>query len=266
MDILNRSLAPIPEEAWDFIDEEAREILSMRFGGRKVVDFVGPKGIDFGVVNTGRLTSIKEGEEVDYKKRAVLPLVEIKKPFRLKREEIEALARGAVDVDTDPLIDAAEEFTAAENEAILYGLEEANIKGIVEESEQPALTFTEDKNNIISALADGVNNLYKDGVGGPFTLMLGPELHTMIYKLDDKGYPLLNKIKNLIKGDIVRVPALEDKGLLISTRGDDFELIVGQDVSVGYSKQTEDELEFFFLETFTFRINSPEAAVVVNKE
>ena len=53
MDILNRSLAPIPQEAWDFIDDEAREILTMHLSGRKAVVFVGPKGIDFGVVNTG---------------------------------------------------------------------------------------------------------------------------------------------------------------------------------------------------------------------
>ena len=266
MDILNRSLAPIPQEAWDFIDEEAKEILSMRFAGRKIVDFEGPKGIDFGVVNTGRLTSIKGDDEVDYKKRAVLPLVEIKKPFRLKREEMEALARGAVDVDTDPLIEAAEDFAAAENDAILNGLEEANIKGIIEESEQPSLTFSEEKNNIISTISDGISNLYKEGVGGPYTLMLGPGLRSMIYRLDDQGYPLLDKIKNLIKGEVIIVPALKDQGLLVSSRGDDFELIVGQDASVGYSKQTEDEIEFFFLETFTFRINSPEAATVINKE
>ncbi len=265
MDILNRSLAPIPQEAWSLIDEEARELLSLKLTGRKVVDFVGPKGIDFGVVNTGRLAAMKnkKPEGVNYFKRVVLPLIEVKVPFEMNRAEIEALVRGAVDIETDSLMKAASNFAEAENMAIFNGLEEANINGIIESSSQITLEIEENKNKFISAIARGIKNMNDEGVDGPYNLLLGQKMYSLVYELDDQGYPLLNKLQNLIEGEILSVPTLDDKGLLLSDRGGDFELIVGQDASIGYSQHKDEEIEFFILETFTFRCNTPEAAVIL---
>ena len=265
MDILNRSLAPIPQQAWDFIDDEAREILTMHLNGRKAVDFVGPKGMDFGVVNTGRVKDIKGNVEgAEFSKREVLPLIEVKVPFKLDKKEIESLARGAVDVDTDPLVDAAKKLSEVENKAIFYGLEEGNISGIIPVSEKEEITLEKDRSKVVSTLVSAVNKMKDDGVEGPFNLMLGEKLHSLLYELDDRGYPLVNKLENVIGGEIVFVPTLDKEGVLLSTRGEDFELIVGQDISIGYSKQEGDELEFFFYETFTFRVNDPGAAAKLN--
>ncbi|MGM0411151.1 MAG: family 1 encapsulin nanocompartment shell protein [Bacillota bacterium] len=262
MDILNRSLAPIPQEAWDFIDEEAREILTNNLNARKAVDFVGPKGMDFGVVNTGRLKDINGNVEgAEFSKREVLPLIEVKVPFKLDKKEIESLARGAVDVDTDPLVDAAKKLSQIENDAIFYGLKEGNIRGIIPSLETDEVELEKERNKLVSAIVSIINDLKDEGIEGPYNLMLGKKLHNLLYELDDKGYPLENKLENVIDGEIVFVPSLEEEGVLISTRGEDFELIVGQDISIGYSKQEGDELEFFFYETFTFRVNDPGAAV-----
>mgnify|MGYP006301763897 FL=1 len=262
MDILNRSLAPIPQEAWNFIDDEAREILTNNLNGRKAVDFVGPKGMDFGVVNTGRIKSIKGNVEgAEFSKREVLPLIEVKVPFKLDKKEIESLARGAVDVDTDPLVDAAKKLSKIENDAIFYGLKEGNIRGIIPTLETDEVELEKERNKLVSAIVSIVNDLKDEGIEGPYNLMLGKKLHNLLYELDDKGYPLENKLEKVIGGEIVFVPSLEEEGVLISTRGEDFELIVGQDISIGYSKQEGDELEFFFYETFTFRANDPGAAV-----
>ena len=59
------------------------------------------------------------------------------------------------------------------------------------------------------------------------------------------------------------VPDLGNRGLLVSDRGGDFELTVGQDISLGFEERKGDKVELFFLETFTFRVNGPEAAVVL---
>jgi uncharacterized linocin/CFP29 family protein len=57
---LKRHVAPITQEAWDFIDEEARRVLNLKLSARKVVDFVGPKGMDFAAVNTGRKVNLDQ--------------------------------------------------------------------------------------------------------------------------------------------------------------------------------------------------------------
>ena len=52
-----------------------------------------------------------------------------------------------------------------------------------------------------------------------------------------------------------------DQNSVVSTRGGDFELIVGQDLSVGYASHTAATVSLYLVESMTFRILSPEAAV-----
>ncbi|OCL26076.1 bacteriocin [Orenia metallireducens] len=268
MSNLRKKLAPIPPEAWGFIESEAKEVLNMKLSGRKAVSFIGPKGIDFAAVNTGRriLFDDSQLEGIRHYKRHVLPLVEVEVPFKMSLEEIEALSRGAEDVDTDSLIEAAEKLARAEDEAIFYGMDEVSIEGLIDASSQDIINISEEE-GIVSAVANGVKNLVMENIEGPYILLLAPSLYSMLYNLneiDDKGYPTKKRLEELIQGRVIPAPVLGDKGLLLSTRGDDFELIVGQDISIGYNSHDNDEIEFFFMESFTFRVNTPEAIVVLN--
>ena len=67
----------------------------------------------------------------------------------------------------------------------------------------------------------------------------------------------------MVESGVEFVPDLGNRGLLISERGGDFELTIGQDISLGFEDRSGDEVELFFIETFTFRVNGPEAAVVL---
>ena len=49
----------------------------------------------------------------------------------------------------------------------------------------------------------------------------------------------------------------------MSLRGGDFELVSGQDVSIGYSGATADSVSLFLQESFTFRAHGPEAAIAL---
>ncbi|MEP7220172.1 MAG: family 1 encapsulin nanocompartment shell protein, partial [Bacteroidota bacterium] len=59
MDLLKRDHAPILEDAWDAIDNEARRVLKLNLAGRKLVDFNGPFGWQYAAVNLGRLELLK---------------------------------------------------------------------------------------------------------------------------------------------------------------------------------------------------------------
>ena len=50
-------------------------------------------------------------------------------------------------------------------------------------------------------------------------------------------------------------------GALVSARGGDYELTVGQDLSIGYTYHTKHEVELYLTESFTFRVLEPAAAV-----
>jgi uncharacterized linocin/CFP29 family protein len=48
---------------------------------------------------------------------------------------------------------------------------------------------------------------------------------------------------------------------VLSLRGGDYELTVGQDLSVGYAYHDKHEVELYLTESFTFRVLEPAAAV-----
>ncbi len=265
MDILKRNLAPIPTTAWELIDQEAKEILKLKLHGRKVTDFVGPKCLKLASVNTGRSQRIETNavEGVNYSIRNTLPLIELKIPFQLKISEFEALARGAKDVDTAPLIQAAKNIARAENNIIFYGLENI-VSGMVTHSTHPSLNISGDRTQIVPKLITGIKQLIEAGVSGPYKLLLDANFYAEIYETADQGYPLIKKIKDLIGDNIVFVTEPGFRALLVSARGDDYQLIVGQDLSIGYNYHTSEKIEFFIFESLTFRVNTPEAAIVLN--
>jgi len=52
-----------------------------------------------------------------------------------------------------------------------------------------------------------------------------------------------------------------DGAVVVSLRGDDFQLTVGQDFSIGYLSHNAERVQLFIEESFTFWLQSPQAAV-----
>ncbi|MGM0420754.1 MAG: family 1 encapsulin nanocompartment shell protein [Bacillota bacterium] len=266
VDILNRSLAPIPAEAWEFFDDEAREILNLRLNGRKVVNFVGPLGLETSSVNTGRSSKISvkgAAEGAAFLNRNSLSLIEVELPVQMERAEVEAFARGAEDADSDPIREAAKELAKIENKAIFFGMPEADIEGIIPlaKEEHDPIKIEDNRSSFFSAVFKAKEKLYETGIEGPYHLLLGKKHYDMLNELESACYPLFKKIEGLLGTEIIYVPELEDAGVLMPA-GDDFELFVGHDISLGYKDHSVNKLNLFFFESFTFRVNTPEAAVV----
>jgi uncharacterized linocin/CFP29 family protein len=136
MDLLKRELAPITGEAWQQIDEEARRVLRLHLAGRKLVDFSGPHGWQLAAVNSGRLKHIQPTapDTVASAVRIVHPLLELRSNFLLPQLELDYAARGADDLDLDPVVAAAGRIARAEDTAIFRGWEEGHIQGIIPSS------------------------------------------------------------------------------------------------------------------------------------
>jgi uncharacterized linocin/CFP29 family protein len=62
-------------------------------------------------------------------------------------------------------------------------------------------------------------------------------------------------------GGKIRWSPVVKGGILVSQRGGDYELTVGQDFAVGYEAQEKKTVELFIAESFTFQIFEPAAAV-----
>jgi uncharacterized linocin/CFP29 family protein len=263
MDLLKRNLAPILPEAWEAIDTEATRVLKLNLAGRKIVDFQGPFGWTFAAVNTGRLDLLSDLVDPDLNLgiRRVQPLVEVRVPIKLPIMELDTVARGATNPDLDAVVHAAEKVARAEDMAIFGGLRAAGIVGILPSSPHPPERLSADVRAVPRAVLAAKEKLRQSGVSGPYALVLGSELYDQVFAFTEEGHPLAKRIEQLlVDRPIVRGSAL-DGGVVLSLRGGDYQLTVGQDLSVGYAYHDKHEVELYLTESFTFRVLEPAAAV-----
>ena len=112
-------------------------------------------------------------------------------------------------------------------------------------------------------MSAALTKLRDEGVEGPFAVVLNEQLYKDLAARTDSGYPILSHVKRLIDGDIVWAAGL-DGGLVISLRGGDFELTVGQDFSIGYLDHNSERVRLYIEESFTFLVLTEQAAVPLN--
>jgi uncharacterized linocin/CFP29 family protein len=263
MNNLHRELAPISEAAWAQIEEEASRTLKRYLAARRVVDVPDPKGLALSAVGTGHIQNIEgPGEGVQAARRIVNTLVELRVPFTLTRQAIDDVERGATDSDWAPLKEAARKIALAEDRAVFDGYAAAGIEGIRPGASNPALTLPSAATGYPAAVAQALNQLRLAGVNGPYALVLGADPYTTISGSSEGGYPVLQHIQHVVDGEIIWAPAIEG-GLVLSTRGGDFELDIGQDLSIGYLSHSDTAVELYLQESFTFRLLTAEAAVAL---
>ena len=261
-DLLKRGLAPILPEAWALIDDEARRVLRLGLAGRKVVDFEGPHGWRYAALSTGRVQPL-EGEPVagvSAGLRRVQPLVELRTSIRLAIMELDSVARGAEDPDLEPVRHAAEAIARAEDAAIFNGYAAAGIQGILQVSPHTPVPVAGPA-DWPHAVVTAKEVLRAAGVGGPYALVLGTQPYDALFAAAEDGYPIVKRIeRTIIDGPIVRAAAITG-GVLMSVRGGDYVLSVGQDFSIGFADRDRGTVELYVTESFTFRVLEPAAAV-----
>ncbi len=263
MNNLYRELAPVSEAAWAEIEEEAKRTLKRHLAARRVVDVEGPNGVGFSAVGTGHTQGIAApGEGIQAVKREAKELVELRIPFELSRQAIDDVERGADDSDWQPVKDAARQIAFAEDNSVFEGYDAAGIVGIRQGNSNPALTLPSNVRGYPDVVAQAVSQLKLQGVNGPYALVLGSEPYTKVNGGSDEGYPVLQHINRLIDGEIIWAPAIKG-GFVLSTRGGDFELDLGQDFSIGYLSHSETSVKLYLQESFTFRLLTTEAAVAL---
>ncbi len=266
MNNLHRELAPISDAAWAEIEEEATRTLKRHLGARRVVDVVGPKGLDFSAVGTGHVRQIAApGAGIQSVQREVKTLVELRVPFQLSRQQIDDVERGATDSDWSPVKEAAKTIAFAEDRAVFDGYAAAGIQGIREGTSNPGVALPVKADDYPAAVAQAVSQLRLAGCNGPYALVLGADAYTAASGGSDDGYPILHHIERVVDGGIVWAPAI-DGAFVMTTRGGDFELDIGQDISIGYASHSSTAVELYFQESLTFRLLTTEAVVVLEPQ
>ncbi len=179
--------------------------------------------------------------------------------------ELDDASRGAEDLDLDAVIAVAEQMAHAEDSAIFHGYKEAQITGIIEASPHKPVAV----DAILDwpkAVVAALETLRAAGMNGPYALVLGMQAYDELDAYSEEGYPLRRRIQQSMPDvSFVWAPALKGGGVLLSTRGGDYELTVGQDLSIGYASHDQTNVELFLTESFTFRVLEEKAAVFLKR-
>nr|WP_321501981.1 family 1 encapsulin nanocompartment shell protein [uncultured Dethiosulfovibrio sp.] len=263
MDLLKRSLAPITQEAWDEIDGQAINVLKGSLSARRVVDVKGPHGWDFHGWPMGRL-SVSDSPFVqgtEHGIRKIQPLVEVRVPFSIDRWDLDDISRGSKTTDLSALEDAARKLALFEEKAVYTGMDSGCITGIAGAAEGESIPIPGDDEGLVQAIAQAAMVLKDRSVEGPYCLVCQKDLWKRIMTVS-KGYPLKKRLEALAE-QIVLSPMV-DRSFLISTRGGDLELVLGQDISIGYSGTSQGKVDLFLTESFTFSVPGPEAIVTLD--
>ena len=263
MNNLHRELAPISDAAWAQIEEETTRTLKRYLAGRRVVDVQGPAGTGLSAVGTGHLQKIAAPRDgILARQREVKALVELRVPFELERQAIDDVDRGANDSDWQPAKDAARKIAFAEDGAVFESYAAAGIVGVRKGSSNPIMTLPADVREYPEAIAQALSRLRLVGVNGPYAVLLSADSYTALAETSDHGYPVLEHVKRLVKEQIIWTPAIAG-AFVLTTRGGDFALRIGQDVSIGYSNHTDATVSLYLQESFTFLLLTAEAAVAL---
>jgi uncharacterized linocin/CFP29 family protein len=265
MNNLHRQLAPISDEAWADLEAEACRTFKRHVAARRVVDVIGPEGLKLAAVGTGHLRPATAfGESVQARVRQARPLVELRVPFTVSRQAVDDVARGAGDPDWQPVKDAAKRIAFAEDRMAFDGFADGGVDGIRDAVSNPPIALPDDPTVYPEAVAQAMSALRLAGVGGPYALLLSAQAYTSVEETVDHGYPVREHIRRVLgkEGQIIWAPALTG-ALLVSTRGGDYELHLGQDLSIGYLSHDASSVELYFQETLTFFVQTTEAGVKI---
>lgn len=262
MSHLHRELAPISDKAWNEIQHEAARTLKTFLAARQVIDFSGPHGWDYSADSIGRIERVPgpvDGVEAGI--RVVQPLVELRHSFSLPRTAIDDIERGRPDPDLSKVVEAAKRAALAEDHIVFHGFKDAGITGIAEASTFPPIQINDNYAEYPKLVARAVASLREAGVDGPYAIALGTRCWTGVIETTEYGgYPVLEHLRMILGGPVIWAPAV-DGAVVLSLRGDDFQLTCGEDMALGYLSHDGDGIELFLEESIGFRVLTPEAAV-----
>jgi uncharacterized linocin/CFP29 family protein len=258
---LGQGQAPISALVWQELNRQAKRVLGSNLFARTVVDVDGPHGANFAALSRGRLSAPGGQGQVHYGIFDVAPLMETRVSFELSRAELDNIDRGAGDIDVAPLERAAVKIAQFEDGAIFEGFAPAAIAGLGRSSAHRPLAYPSDVVALPGVIAEALGVFQQSSIEGPFALVL-PTARWAQLASATPGYPLMVRVATLVGGAVIAVPTVQ-QSYLISQRGGDFSLTLGQDLSLGFDHASGESLEFFFTESFTFRVLEPAAVLLL---
>jgi uncharacterized linocin/CFP29 family protein len=236
---------------------------------RRIADFDGPRGWGHVATHLGtfkRAGTPKGIGNVQFSVPDVLLLTELRAEFSLTWAAIDAFERVGPPLDTEPIETAARDIALAEDRLAFFGT--GTYPGLLTSHKSPrvALSDWSVPGRIVTDLLAGVQKLDETGVKGPYEAVLSPpHYYSYLHQTGEGGvYPAAKQLGFFIQ-KVHSSPVIEG-AVLFSTRGGDFVITVGGDLTVGYRAHDDTSVHLFCVETIAAQLLTPHAVCLIRPD
>jgi uncharacterized linocin/CFP29 family protein len=251
---------PLAEAVWNGLAEAMMATARHALAARRVATFDGPRGWEHVASQLGVMTTCATREGLA---AVCLPdvalLAEIRADFHLPWAAVRAFERGAPALDTSEVEKAAHEVALAEDRIAFYG--EPVGHGFLTSPDSPRVRRGEwsRPGQAVRDLVSAVAALDGLGVAGPYEAVLPPAAYYAYHQATAEGGAPARALLKGVLAAVHRSEVIRGGGAVFSTRGGDFILTVGGDLTLGYAYHDRDAVHLFCAETVTPRLVTPTA-------
>ncbi|HHY38894.1 MAG TPA: bacteriocin family protein [Clostridia bacterium] len=291
MEFISREDTPLTDDEWKVVDEKVLDAARASLGGRRFLSLAGPLGAGTVSIPIERprfekaaisLSGESREPAIDAVERRELPIPVISCDFRLEWRDLERVRRQELPFDASRAAVAALQVARAEDHLVFFGNEAMGIPGLLNCSgcSKAPLGDWSQPGQGYKAVSGAVERLLSNGYPGPFTLVVSPRGFAGLNRVLE-GTPLLelDRVENLIGSKVLVSPALgsglssdqaisegsriSDKAVLLWSRPEAVDLVIGQDITTVYLESTGMVHFFRVLESVVLRIKLPDAICVI---
>jgi uncharacterized linocin/CFP29 family protein len=269
MEWLRRNGPSLSEKVWNAIDEAAASSFKQTVVTRRIVDFDGPRGWSHVAAQLGTFKpaqpAVASGS-VRFSVPDVMLLTELRADFTISWSAIDIFERVGPALQSDAIEEAAREIALAEDRLVLLGNKHST--GLLTSHATPrvALSDWSAPGRVVTDLLAAVQKLDEVGVKGPYEAVLSPAHYYAYLRQTGEGgsYPAAKQLGIVIE-KVHNSPVI-DGGVLFSTRGGDFLITVGGDLTVGYRAHDDTNVHLFCVETIAAQLLTAKAVCLIRPD
>ncbi len=264
-DFLQRAQAPLTDEEWQTLDKTVAETARRQFVARRVLDLFGPIGAGHQFVPRLALAGVtpasadnlgQGGEPIAVAARTQLPLTIIHKDFVLHWRDVESARQSGLPLDLGAAAAASALCTAREDELIFHGDKTLGIDGLATVPGHRSMTRRDWGlgGHAFLDIIEAVDHMTSAGLQPPFALVCSPNLFACLLRVTGtSGVLELNQARELCSAGVFSSAHVKS-AVLLAVGPHNFDLVVGQDLTVGYVRSENMDYVFRVVETLALRI------------
>ena len=256
---LGRKEAPIGADTWKLLDSIMIETAKSQLAGRRLITIDGPYGFGLKVLPLSDC-ELEEGVFAG----SFVPVTVIKSGFSLGKRDLAAFEKDKLTFDGSPVVCAAMDCAAKEDQIIFQGIGGSWGLLTVEGTSSQTLTKWDKVGTAADQIIEAVTKLDDAGFHGGYCMALAPSLYNLLLRRYPQGDGTeLDHIRTIVPEGVFKAPVLKKGGVILASGHQFCSLCIGQDMAVGYNGPAGDNLEFYIVESLALLISVPEAICVL---